>query len=81
VRHQGSSAFFWSWSSANWRPIEHADGATDFGTFEGKAMTSSGQVTIEGKFTTTGGTGRLAGISGGGSYKGAFISPTEIKVA
>jgi len=38
---------------------EHADGDRDFGTFEGRITTSEGQVTIEGVWIFTGGTGKL----------------------
>ena len=59
---------------------EHADGARDFGTFEGRITTSGAQVTIEGNFKVTGGSGRLAGISGEGRFRGTFSSPAEVKV-
>jgi len=58
---------------------EHSDGDRDFGTFEGRIATSGGQVTIEGTWTYTGGTGNFQGISGGGTYKGRLTSPTEIE--
>ena len=40
---------------------EHSDGDRDFGTFEGRIATSDGQVTIEGAWIFTGGTGKLEG--------------------
>ena len=58
---------------------EHSDGDRDFGTFEGKIVTSEGQVTIEGVWIFTGGTGKLEGLTGGGSYKGKMTSPVEVE--
>jgi hypothetical protein len=58
---------------------EHTDGDRDFGSFEGKITTADGQVTIEGTWRFTAGTGKLAGITGGGSYKGRLTSPTEVE--
>lgn len=59
---------------------EHADGDRDLGTFEGKITASGGQVTLEGTWKFTGGTGKLAGIRGGGSYKGRMPSPNEVEI-
>jgi hypothetical protein len=58
---------------------EHADGDRDFGTFEGRIAASGGQVTIEGTWKFTGGTGKLQGLTGGGSYKGRMTSPAEVE--
>src|SRR6266705_5798381 len=58
---------------------EHADGDRDFGTFEGRIATSGGQVTIEGAWIFTGGTGTLKGLTGSGSYKGRMTSPVEVE--
>jgi len=60
---------------------EHADGDRDFGTFEGRIAASGGQVTIEGAWIFTGGTGTLEGLTGGGSYKGRLTSPVEVENA
>ena len=56
----------------------HANGETDWGTFEGKITTAGGQATMEGTYKWTGGTGKFKGIGGGGKYKGRFTSPTEV---
>ena len=56
----------------------HANGETDWGTFQGKIATSGGQATMEGTYKWTGGTGKFKGISGGGKYKGRFTSPAEV---
>jgi hypothetical protein len=58
---------------------EHADGDRDSGTFEGKIVTSGGEVTIEGTWKYTGGTGSFQGLTGGGTYKGRMTSPTEVE--
>ena len=58
---------------------EHAEGDRDFGTFEGRIVTASGEVTIEGAWKYTGGTGNFEGLTGGGTYKGRMTSPTEVE--
>ncbi|MBI4166482.1 MAG: hypothetical protein HY508_12185 [Acidobacteria bacterium] len=57
---------------------QHANGDTDWGTFEGKITTSGGQTTMAGTYKWMGGTGKLKGISGGGKYKGRFPSAVEV---
>jgi len=54
------------------------NGDRDWGTFEGKITTSGQQVTMEGTFKWTGGTGKFKGISGDGKYKGRFPSPVDV---
>ena len=56
----------------------HANGDRDWGTFEGKITTSGQQVSMEGTYKWTGGTGKFKGITGGGTYKGHFPSPTDV---
>jgi hypothetical protein len=58
---------------------EHADGDRDFGIFEGKITTAGDQVTIEGNWKYTGGTGKFSGITGSGTYQGRATSPTEFE--
>jgi len=58
---------------------EHSDGDRDFGTFEGRIATPGGQVTIEGAWNFTGGTGKFKGLTGSGSYKGRMTSPVEVE--
>ena len=60
---------------------EHADGDRDWGTFAGKITTQGNDVTLEGTFKFEGGTGKFNGISGGGTYKGRAISPTELRMS
>jgi len=57
---------------------ERTDGDRDWGTFEGKVTASGQQVTMEGTFKFTGGTGKFKGITGGGTYKGHFPSATDV---
>ncbi len=57
---------------------ERADGDRDWGTFEGKITTSGQQVSMEGTYKLTGGTGEFKGINGGGKYKGHFPSATDV---
>ena len=59
---------------------EHPDGDRDCGIFEGKIAVTNGQVTIEGTWKFTHGTGRFEGISGGGTFKGRMISVTETEM-
>ena len=57
----------------------HANGDRDIGTFEGKVKTAGGQVTIEGTWKYSDGTGQFKGLTGGGTYKGRMTSPTEVE--
>ena len=59
---------------------EHADGDRDCGTFDGKVITTGGDVKFEGTFIFTSGTGKLQGIKGNGRYNGRLVSPTEIQM-
>ncbi len=57
-----------------------ADGDRDWGTFEGKITAEASQVTLEGTWKLTGGSGKFKGATGGGSYKGSMNSPVEVKM-
>jgi len=57
----------------------HPDGGRDFGTFEGKATTAGSGMTVEGTYKFTGGDGIYGGVSGGGKFKTAMKSETEIE--
>lgn len=59
---------------------EHTSGDRDWGSFEGTVTTSGNAVTIEGIFTFTGGSGKLSGITGGGTYRGRMTSPTQVEM-
>jgi hypothetical protein len=60
---------------------DHANGDRDWGTFEGNMSNANGQATIEGTYRYTNGTGKFAGVSGGGKFKGRMTSPTEINMS
>ena len=55
---------------------EHPNGDCDYGTFEGEVSNVNGQITIEGTWKYTHGTGKFAGITGNGKFKGRMTSPT-----
>ncbi len=57
---------------------DHPDGEREWGTFEGKITTAGQQVTMEGTFKFTGGTGKYKGITGSGTYKGYFPSALDV---
>ena len=57
---------------------DHADGDHDWGTFEGRITTAGQQVSMEGTFKFTGGTGKFKGLRGGGKFKGHFPSAVDV---
>ena len=57
----------------------HPDGDTDFGAFEGKVTAKGNELSVEGTWKITGGTGKLSGVSGGGSFKTRMTSPTALE--
>ena len=48
----------------------HSEGDRDWGTFEGRVTTKGAEITVEGTYQFTGGSGKFKGLSGGG---GCFI--------
>jgi hypothetical protein len=58
---------------------QRANGDTDRGTFECTITSAGGAVTLEGTWKSSGGTGALAGVSGGGTFRGRMTSPTEVE--
>jgi len=56
----------------------HADGARDWGTFEGKVSTKNGTTSIAGTWKYSGGDGKYRGIKGGGKFKVVMKSETEL---
>ncbi len=58
---------------------DHGKSGRDFGTFEGKVTTVGGQVTVEGSWQYTGGTGDFRQITGKGTFKTRLTSPTEVE--
>lgn len=59
----------------------HADGARDWGTFEGRVNTSGGTMIVEGDYKHVGGDGRYRGITGSGKFKTVLTSETEIEAS
>jgi hypothetical protein len=58
---------------------EHTDGTYDRGTFEARVSTTGKQTTMEGTWRITGGTGKLNGIAGNGSFRSRMLSATEVE--
>lgn len=58
---------------------ERADGSRDWGTFEGKVVTTQDGTTIEGTWRVSDGTKKFAGATGQGTYKTRLTSPTELE--
>lgn len=56
----------------------HVDGDRDWGTFEGKAATSGAEVTVEGTWQFTGGSGKFKGLTGKGTFKTRTTSPRSV---
>ena len=59
----------------------HTNGDTSFGTFEAKISTTSDAMTVEGKWSFTGGTGPLSKLKGNGVFKAEMTSPTNSEMA
>src|SRR5580704_6726298 len=57
----------------------HPDKGRDWGTFEGKATTARGGMTVEGTYKFAGGDGQYRGLTGGGKFKTVMKSETEIE--
>ena len=53
----------------------------DWGTFEGKVATISGQITVEGTWQFTGGSGKFSGLAGNGTFKTRLTSPTDVEAS
>jgi hypothetical protein len=61
---------------------EHPNGDRDCGTFEGTiSSNANGQITLEGTWKYTHGTGKFSDISGGGKFRGRMTSPTEVDMS
>ena len=58
----------------------HEDGDTDSGSFEGKVTSTAKEVTLEGTWKISSGTGKLSGLTGNGSYRGRMTSPTQVEM-
>jgi hypothetical protein len=58
---------------------EDNDGDCNYRTFEGKIKTVGSEVTLEGSWTFTSGTGKFKGLTGSGKYRGRMTSPTDVE--
>jgi hypothetical protein len=58
---------------------DHGNAGRDFGTFEAKVTTVGGQVTVEGTWQYTGGTGDFRELTGKGTFTTRLTSPTEVE--
>jgi len=59
----------------------HGGEDRDWGTFEGKVATISGQITVEGTWQFTGGSGKFSGLAGNGTFKTRLTSPTDVEAS
>ncbi len=60
---------------------EHSNGDLDCGTYECKVSMVNGQMTMEGTWKYTHGTGQFNGITGNGTFKGRMTSPTDAETS
>ena len=58
---------------------DHGADGRDIGAFEGKVATIGNEMTVEGKWQYTGGSGKFQGITGGGTFKIRMTSPREVQ--
>lgn len=59
----------------------HGGDDRDWGTFEGKVAANGGQITVEGTWQFTGGSGKFSGLTGNGAFKTRMTSPTEVEAS
>jgi hypothetical protein len=58
---------------------DHGATGVDRGSFEGNVSIAGGQITVEGTWKYSGGTGSFGGITGGGTFKTKLTSPTDVE--
>ena len=58
---------------------DHGESGRDWGTFEGKAASNGAQITVEGKYQFTGGSGKFKGLTGHGTFQTKMSSPKEVR--
>jgi hypothetical protein len=56
----------------------HGESGRDWGTFEGGVATNGGELTVEGKWQFTGGSGKFNGLTGDGTFKTKMSSPRDV---
>ena len=57
---------------------DHGADGRDWGTFEGKVATNGGEITVEGTYQFTGGSGKFKGLTGDGTFKTTMSSPRDV---
>jgi hypothetical protein len=57
---------------------DHGGDDREWGTFEGRVVTSGAEIKVEGTFHFSGGSGKFKGLSGGGAFQSATTSPTAV---
>jgi hypothetical protein len=60
---------------------EHPNGDRDCGAYDGHISIVQGEVSLEGTWRYTHGTGQFASISGNGRFRGRMTSPTEVEMS
>jgi len=57
----------------------HPGGDCEFGTFEGKVSVKGSELTVEGTWKITDGTGTFKGMKGSGKFKTRMTSPANVE--
>jgi hypothetical protein len=60
---------------------DHGNAGHEWGSFEGKVTVAGGQMSVEGTWKITGGSGEFRGISGGGTFRTKATSPTTLEAS
>src|SRR6266851_8938861 len=58
---------------------DHGEDGRDWGTFEGRVATNGTEITVEGTYRFTGGSGKFKDITGNGTFKTKMSSPREVQ--
>ena len=60
---------------------DHGQDGRDWGTFEGKVATNGAELTVEGTYQFTGGSGKFKGLTGKGTFKTKMSSPRDVEAS
>lgn len=60
---------------------DHDADGSDRGTFEGRVATTGSEITVEGTWQYTGGSGKFQGITGGGTFKTRMNSSRQVEAS
>jgi hypothetical protein len=58
---------------------DHGADGHDWGTFEGKVAANGAEISVEGKYQFTGGSGKFKGLTGNGTFKTRMTSPRDVE--